>query len=231
MRREKEKTGISEVVTSPRWSLKVDVGATTTPTAVFKYVDELLTQIGRQDATAQALRHMTGRVLAEIQDRKLYKGVFDSFEAYTTHLAQERNLSRRTIRNYLMEYRALPFLTPADVENIPQGNIHLAARIMRDRKSPSPKFALEVLTAAGKDNLVEFQKEARERGWVVHHEQGKAGMPGKASGKARSVTVSFTLTQEENVRWLALVGDRDPKVVFLSFIPAVAVKGRVNKAA
>lgn len=203
---------ISDIINVSAVKVKVLLSDKSTPIQAMSAVDGVCAALQRSEQSVERLRVLLGRVMAEVQDRKLFEPAYESFEQFTQAVAEKHRLSRTTIRESLLIARRLPGLTPEQAENIPLTNLTLAARMAKDQK---PRAIGGILKNAANMNVLEFRQKAME----TLHVDGN-GAKGDKDTHTRAKTVLLRLRVSEKVAklWAGVVGTQDAGEVFAGMV-------------
>ena len=175
-----------------------------TPADAMKLVDDVCDRLYKAETSVEHTRWLLGRLLADVQDRRLYAPAHYSFEQFTLALAEKHRLSRPTLRNALMVARRLPELSVKEAESIPGTSLTLIARAAITADSRQIK---KLIAEAQGKTILEFRDGVMNRGLV--------GRPGRPQESARKmVTVKIQVSRSLAGKWSVLVGERSPAAVF-----------------
>lgn len=205
---------INGQLTIPAVKLSVSINSETATNKALKAVDLVCSALAKQEASAEYLRVLVGRMLVEVRDRNLYEDSHPSFEAYTLELADRHRLSRSTLRDSMMIVERLPMLKPETAEKISMTNLTLAARVS---KGMTPREIAGLLRSAASSNILEFREKIEEAGLAPPRK-----LPGTARSAFRKVTIRIEVSRSVADQWQALVGDQNPAKVFRSLLLEVA---------
>jgi hypothetical protein len=186
----------------PMLSVSVSLTPDTTSTQAMHAVDAVCTALARQAQSIGYLRVLLGRLLAEVQDRELYKPEFATFEAYKESLDVKYRLSRTVLNNALMIVRQLPDMQPEDAADKPVVSLMLVARAAAN--GAETKVVKKLLKEAGERTIEEFREKVEEQGLV-----GKRGRPNGGARRSGPVTLRIITNARTAGRFRDRAGD-DP---------------------
>lgn len=214
-----EKHSIQALISQPALKLELKLDARATREDVMQAVDEVCRSLVQLDATREVVSVSLGRLLALVQDRKLYQPEFKSFERFRLATAERYGLARSTISECLAIARALPQITDEQVRHIPKTNLALVARAAKEvprRKIPALLRQAEHRSVAG------FRESLDEQG-LLKRGPGRETKPGIV---VLTIRVSVGVARA----WRAYVGEGDPGEVFAGLIKLIKPAKR-SKAA
>lgn len=186
----------------PTLNISVSLTADTTSVQAMHAVDAVCTALARQAQSIGYLRVLLGRLLAEVQDRELYKPEFVTFEAYKESLDVKYRLSRTVLNNALMIVRQLPHITPEDAADKPVVSLMLVARAAAN--GAETRVVNRLFKESGEKTIDEFREKVEEQGLV-----GKRGRPEGGARKSGPVTLRIVTSARAKKKFLDRAGD-DP---------------------
>lgn len=182
------KTAVStEVVVAGRKKLTLTFSETTSSEQAQKAVEACCVALIGEARKISYLRTVLGRLLAEVQQRKLFRPEFSSFEAYIKSLDEKHGLSRTVAREAMQIVGAFPDLAPNDAEHIPYSNLLLAAKAAK--KMDTPREVRGLLKQAPNLSLAEYRETLVEKNLLGQRGRPQGyrkikGVLGKKSGPA-----------------------------------------------
>jgi hypothetical protein len=191
----------------PAFAVKIAIYDHSTPQETSRAIDAVCAAMSRQEASAERLRVLLGRLLVHVQDQRLFEPEYSSFELFTQSVTERHRMSRATLREALMIARRLPGITPEQAEDIPMTSLALVARAA---KNADPRAVSGMLRHAANHSVAEVREHTM--GLVPQKKQG-------------GVIIRLMVTAAVAKRWKALAGD-DAGAAF-----AALVMGGVAKAA
>lgn len=186
----------------PTLNISVSLTADTTSVQAMHAVDAVCTALARQAQSIGYLRVLLGRLLAEVQDRELYKPEFVTFEAYKESLDVKYRLSRTVLNNALMIVRQLPHITPEDAADKPVVSLMLVARAAAN--GAETRVVNRLFKESGEKTIDEFREKVEEQGLV-----GRRGRPEGGARKSGPVTLRIVTSARAAKKFRDRAGD-DP---------------------
>lgn len=162
----------------PVLNLSVALAAGTTHEQAMSVIDRVCSALNRQESSVMQLRIFLGKLMAAVQDRRLFAPAFNTFEEFIIAVANKHNLSRSTVRNSLMITRALPDLDPEKADKVPLTNLILVARVSKGRDK---KEIDSIMKAAAKSSVIDFREDMEEKRYVA--KRGRPSGPPRTTGK------------------------------------------------
>jgi hypothetical protein len=207
------------------WQVRVDLSSSSTPSQAYDAVDSVCTALQRQEASAEYLRLLLGRVLVVIQDNRLYEPANASFEQYSRSVEAKYHVSRATIQNAILVARRLPNLSAHEAESIPMTSLTLAARAAKDA---TPAQIHTILHDASKMQVEDF-RESLERHGLIGVSRPEA-VEGSVDTKDK-VKVVLWISKDVAALWEKAVGEREASEVFESAIRMLTMHSGAAKSA
>jgi len=182
-----------------------------TASDAMKVVDDICTRLQKAETSVEHTRLLLGRLLADVQDRELYRPDHASFEQFTLALAEKHRLSRPTLRNALMVARRLPELSVKEAESIPGTSLTLIARAAA---TAEPRQIKKLNAEAQGKTILEFRDGVMSRGLV-----GRPGRPHESARKTVTVKIP-DVSRAIAGKWGILLGSRKPAALFAELVNA-----------
>lgn len=202
---------ISEVIALHGFNVKFNITTESTAEEATRAIDTVCAALNVADGSAERLRLAMGRLLAHVQDSKLYQGEFESFEAFTEAIMERHRISRGTLRDSLMVARRLPKLTGEQAEKIPMTSLTLVARAA---KAATPAKMKTILRQAETMSPANLRQKLDNSGLISR--RVVASQDGK-------VTLKVSVSKKTANQWERLIGDRDPSEVFAEIVRLASV--------
>lgn len=170
----------------PAYTINIELTKDATPAQAQHAVETVCAGLAKAELTVKHFRVLLGRLMRQVQLRRLYEPEFTSFEQYTQALARKYKLSRPTLRKALRIAKYIPDLEPKEADKMPLANLELLAAVAS--KTPA-KNLIELRKAAPKLNVVEFRERVQTDGLM-----GRQGRPATNGKEKRRVVVVLKLS-------------------------------------
>ena len=197
------------------FSLKEDI----TSAEAMQAVDKVCAEFFRAETSVEAYRLLLGKLLANVQERELFRPQYGSFEQFTMALAEKHRLSRTSLRNALLVAKTLPTLSIKEAESIPSVSLTLIARAASAPSADSRQIKRLIAEAQGK-TIVDFRESIMSRGLV-----GRPGRPMESVRKNVTIKI-LNVSRSDAGKWSVLVGDRSPSAVFHEMLAGAIASGQ-----
>lgn len=204
---------VHETIRTTAIHFKIDLTAKSTHTQAMDAVGEVCNALHTQEQSAEYLRVCLGRVMACVNDNKLYEPTYASFEQFSRWVEDTHKLSRQTLQNAMLVARRLPTLDRASAESVPMTALTLVARAAKDA---TPAEIKQLLSEAADKPLMEFRQSLEDQGFIPV----RTATPIDGDGK---VAVTFRLSPLAAEQWKAMCAGRDQSEVFEQTIIAYAI--------